>query len=249
MSKRGYFVYCEDFYSIQGEGASAGVPAVFLRLAGCNLQCPGFSYQDPNTGEHLGCDSKALWRRGQRISHHEVLERWEQAGWIAALASGAHCVITGGEPMVQQQRVLEFIHSLDTAVGHPVYIELETNATIMLDECLLQRLNQINASPKLAHSGEEKLKAYVPGVLEQLASCDKTQFKFVVAQPLDVEEVMRDYVHAFFIPKSRVWLMPEGGTQKQLQTVQLWLVEACKRHCVNFSPRLQVLIWDEVTGV
>ena len=117
-------VIAEDFYSIQGEGAAAGVPAVFLRLAGCNLQCPGFSYKDPSTGEHLGCDSKAVWRRGRKVTFEELLHRWTRLGWVQALEQGAHLVITGGEPLVQQPRVLAFINYLDAILQRKVFIEI-----------------------------------------------------------------------------------------------------------------------------
>ncbi len=53
-------IISEMFYSLQGEGSSVGRPAVFLRLAACNLECPGFSYQDPITQQHLGCDTKLI---------------------------------------------------------------------------------------------------------------------------------------------------------------------------------------------
>ena len=59
-------IVSEMFYSIQGEGVSCGVPAVFLRLTKCNLRCLGFSYVDPQTSEHLGCDSAAVWRQGEK---------------------------------------------------------------------------------------------------------------------------------------------------------------------------------------
>jgi 7-carboxy-7-deazaguanine synthase len=244
-----HLVYAEDFYSIQGEGAAAGTPAVFLRLAGCNLQCPGFSYKDPMTGEHLGCDSKAVWRRGERVQFAQLLQRWRDAGWLQALEQGAHLVITGGEPLVQQQRVLAFIDYLDATLQQDVFIEIETNGTLLFEVKLLHRLNQINVSPKLTNSGEARAKALVSAVMQQLAVEVKAKFKFVVDSELDVQEIIKNYVTPFAIPAQRVWLMPEGGTQQELQLKREWVVEQCKQYLFNYSPRLQVIIWDEVTGV
>ncbi|MDE6629453.1 MAG: 7-carboxy-7-deazaguanine synthase QueE, partial [Muribaculaceae bacterium] len=69
----------EIFYSIQGEGAHTGVPAVFVRLSGCNLRCP-FCDTDFNSGEEMTSE--------------------EIAAAVNAYPA-RHVIITGGEPTLQ----------------------------------------------------------------------------------------------------------------------------------------------------
>lgn len=249
MASQEFLSLCESFYSVQGEGLSVGQPAVFLRLSGCNLRCNGFTYRDPHTHEHLGCDTKQLWREGRRTHLDVILPLWQTNGWLAHLNAGAHLVITGGEPVLQQGAVMHFLNRLDAACKNHIYLEMETNATLLLEPALLTRLDQINASPKLIHSGETREKAYNIEVLAQLAGTPKTVFKFVVAEPSDIEEIIRDYVSPFAINPRRIWLMPEGGTQESINQKKPWLVELCKQHCFNFTTRLHIDIWGEVVGV
>lgn len=93
----------EIFYSLQGEGYYTGTPAVFLRFAGCNRQCP-FCDTD-----HFG---------GERMSRDEI---------VAALAQfpARHLVITGGEPTLQlDSELLRAIKALD------YYVQIETNGSL-----------------------------------------------------------------------------------------------------------------------
>ncbi|MDR0694981.1 MAG: 7-carboxy-7-deazaguanine synthase QueE [Prevotellaceae bacterium] len=76
------FPVAEIFYSLQGEGWYAGVPAVFVRLAGCRNAC-------------AWCDAKETWNAGA-FPHLP-------AGEIAGRVSAYPCrtvVITGGEPLL-----------------------------------------------------------------------------------------------------------------------------------------------------
>jgi 6-pyruvoyltetrahydropterin 2'-reductase len=239
----------EQFYSIQGEGPTAGIPAVFLRLSGCNLGCPGFSYVDPQTGDHLGCDTKAVWKHGTRLNLSEILLEWENAGWIEAMRTGAHLVITGGEPLLQQAALAPFLHAFQAKEGFLPYIELETNGTISPEPSLIDLLSQINASPKLFFCGESKSKRYCPVVLDQLAAIPYAVFKFVVRNTADINEVLRDYVTPFRLPPRRIFLMPEGGTRAQVEAHSPTIVEACKQYGFRYSPRLQITIWEAATGV
>ena len=119
----------EIFYSLQGEGARAGSPAVFLRLAGCNLHCSW-------------CDTKHSWGRGIAMAEDEL------AAKIRGYDSPG-LVITGGEPLLQA----EAIEQLLCLLPESMYVEIETNGTIAPTPTLAKRVNQWNVSPKLAHAG------------------------------------------------------------------------------------------------
>ncbi len=249
MNTKNHLYTSETFYSIQGEGPCAGQPAVFLRLSGCNLQCSGFSYKDPTTGEHLGCDSKLVWSKGHKFTFADIIGNWQQHGWLDKLACGAHLVITGGEPLLQQTKIVEFIKQLDECISPAPFIEIETNATKLPIPELQIRVNQFNVSPKLRSSGEPDPKAYHPDILQSFAALPSAAFKFVIQSPGDIEEIIARYCQPFNIPRNKVWLMPEGGTREAILAKSTWLIEACKQHLMNYTSRLQVDIWNEVTGV
>ncbi|MGB8267480.1 MAG: 7-carboxy-7-deazaguanine synthase QueE [Candidatus Velthaea sp.] len=73
----------EIFYSVQGEGTWTGTPAVFVRLAGCNLAC---SF----------CDTDYALRFVASVP--EIVERVRATGGACPMV-----VITGGEPLAQTQ--------------------------------------------------------------------------------------------------------------------------------------------------
>lgn len=225
-----------------------GVPAVFLRLAGCNMRCDGFSYQHPESGEHLGCDTKAVWMTGDKYDFAAILTYWRQQGWLQSLHQGAHLVITGGEPLIQQQGLLRFIPLLRQHVPN-CFVEMETNGSIMPEAALLPMIQQYNVSPKLPFSGESKQRAYLPEVLSVLQSTQQAYFKFVVRNEQDVQIVEQDYVQALSLIRSRIMLMPEGATRQALKQREHRIVALCMRYGYRFCPRLHIYLWDEATGV
>lgn len=94
------------FLTIQGEGPFTGYPAVFVRLAGCNLQCPG-------------CDTDYTSKR-QRMSPYDIAAKVIELSGPAALV-----VITGGEPL--RQNISELCKRLD---GLAYTVQIETNGTL-----------------------------------------------------------------------------------------------------------------------
>lgn len=110
----------EIFYSIQGEGRHSGMPAVFLRLAGCSMGC-------------AWCDTKYAFSGGKEMNNLQVLV--ELAKFPCKTV-----VITGGEPAEQD---LPALIALLKSAGHIVHIE--TNGA---HDCDVSRADFVCVSPK-----------------------------------------------------------------------------------------------------
>ncbi len=210
----------EIFYSLQGEGTRMGTPAVFLRLAGCNLTC-------------RWCDTKHSWGNGMELEAADIAAR--------ILSHGCrNLVITGGEPLLQQQELATLLSLLPGEM----FVEVESNGTLLPSPALSARVNQWNISPKLEHSGNEAARALCPGVLAGFAAMPHAWFKFVVQSAADWEAIA-----ALGLPRERLILMPCATTRAGLDAARPATAELCLRHGVRFGDRLHLVLWDDRKGV
>src|SRR2546421_2552641 len=180
--------------TFQGEGPSCGVPALFIRLSRCNLTC-------------AWCDTKYTWDWSQFDPRKES-QRRSVADLLAwALRSAVKLVvITGGEPLLQQTKLIPLVRGL-LAAGRRV--EFETNGTVVPDQELLVDGVRFNVSPKLANSGVAEAKRIVPAALETFVASDRAVFKFVTRTVAELDEIGA-LVDRFGLDP--VWVMPEGTT-------------------------------------
>lgn len=238
-------VIAEQFYSIQGEGKYSGVPAVFLRLAGCNLMCGGKGTEKDgklHDGATWRCDTIEVWRKGRQLLPEDVVANWRQDGTWDHFQAGAHLVVTGGEPLLQQVALNQLFLLLKKGFGHR-FIEIETNGTVKteLEDSLII---SYNCSPKLANSG-------MPSEMRQIhiQTLPNLYFKFVSDGQRDEEEILTLIRKFGGIHPSRVYLMPATESRDSLMQRSAEVAEVCKKHYFNFSSRHQVMIWDKTTGV
>lgn len=236
----------EIFFTIQGEGVSAGCPAVFVRASRCNLHC-------------RWCDTDHTWnfvgtpwlhdRGGPKHRKQDVtfeISSEEVAARLAAYPC-KRIVITGGEPLLQESAWLDVIAAL--RLKDPGYIfEIETNGTRTPSPEMHEAIDQFNVSPKLSNSGmDEKLRVH-PATLQCFAASPKAWFKFVVASPGDVEEIL-ELGDTYGLPRARTLLMPEGRTAAELDTKASWIAETCRDLGFRFCDRLHVRLWGDKRGV
>lgn len=247
----------EQFYSIQGEGPFAGCPAVFLRLAGCNLCCGGWENADrdaedmqPEGGAGWVCDTIDVWREAERRPEaSELVEEWKARGWLDSLSRRAHLILTGGEPTLRghQRSVIKLVAEM-IRENTPPFIEVETNGTIEPMTDYDRYINHYNVSLKLENSGMERDERLDEDALDFYAGNEDAQFKFVISDEDDVEEVMW-LAQTYNIQDWQISLMPAGQTQEQLRETYPIVAEQCKNSEWRFSPRLHVDAWNQATGV
>lgn len=230
----------EIFASVQGEGPSAGMPVAFMRLSRCNLAC-------------VWCDTAYTWHfegderphRGgvtfARRANQVTLDEEEVAALILSLGQD-RLVITGGEPLLQAPALAKLLDLLPD-----IAVEIETNGTTRAPPRLDIRIDQFNVSPKLAHSGNPANLALLPERLDAYATDPRAWFKFVIAQPADVEEVLalRD---RYRFQADHVFLMPEGTDSETIRTREKWLAPLCLKHGFRLSDRLHIHLFGDTRG-
>ena len=226
----------EIFYSLQGEGELTSVPSVFVRTSGCNLRC-------------TWCDTPyASWNpEGEARTVDSIVAE------VQGHASARHVVLTGGEPMIAKE-----IRPLAAELRRLGYhITIETAATVAPDgiACDLASLSPklLNSTPDAGQHAAWRKKhestRWQPDVVRAWLDRPGWQFKFVVAQPADVEELEsmltslgRD------IPRHKVLLMPEATTLDQMRLRAGWLSELCKARGYRYAHRLHIELYGNRRG-
>lgn len=233
----------EIFASFQGEGLSAGRPCAFVRLSRCNLAC---QWCDTAYTWHFTGDNRPH-RDGlayEREANQVVLSEAEVAQRIAALAQD-RLVITGGEPLLQAPALARMLGALKDL--WPMYVEVETNGTVVPPHVLLERVHHYTVSPKLSHSGNPRDLALRKEALASFVDDGRAVFKFVVAEPGDLDEVLA-LQRELSIPSARIVLMPEGRDSATLHSRAPWLAPLAAGHGFAFSDRLHIHVFGDTRG-
>jgi len=221
----------EIFYSLQGEGFLAGMPGIFVRLAGCPLRC-------------RWCDTKYAWSEdaGQDRSIPEIVE-------AVCKYPCNFVVITGGEPMMNFE-VRQLAKELK-AEGKHITIETAGIAYIPDIPCDLMSI-----SPKLSNSvpKEEELAALHKdssldlAVIGELVANYNYQLKFVVESVNDLPEIQEVLEQLGNVAPEMVMLMPQAATKEEFLSRSPMVAELCKSAGYAFCQRLQVLLWNAQKG-
>ena len=202
------------FYTIQGEGPLTGHPAVFVRLAGCNLQCPM-------------CDTEYTLGKLGRMSPEALMVLVREAHPAPRLV-----VITGGEPFRQN---ITLFTSLLLDEGYQV--QVETNGTLppplgmLMDVMIVVSPKTGKVAPELLYSGRAFAFKYVldhrsvdPEDGLPLRALDHTAHPRVARPPEDM-------------PLGAIYVQPADAKSVALNLKNL---EAVKHTCLKHGYTLQL---------
>jgi organic radical activating enzyme len=224
----------------------AGTSSIFLRLSTCNLKCSW-------------CDTKYTWdwdnyditKEIKEYSIEEIVEK------IHSFFNINHIVITGGEPLLQQDKLVLLLTLLkenrkqEEDIPNSYHVEIETNGTIVPLKEIIRLVDQWNISPKTSNSGNEKqgidLERYYKKSLPFYKDLKNAFFKFVIDKFDDIKEIDQ-LIQKYHLPKEQIILMPQAITKEQLLEKTHWVQEYAQTKDFTFSSRLQVLLWNNQRG-
>ena len=173
----------EIFRSLQGETSTAGLPSVFVRLTGCNLEC---AY----------CDTPGARSGGVEMEISEILGKIEEFPWFD------HVTVTGGEPLLQPDVII----LLKDILHRGWKCQLETNGSFLIRD-VPPGVRKI-VDVKTPSSGEGD--SFEMRNLKYLEDGDEV--KFVISTPDDYE-FAADFTRKYLAGKKpSVCFSPVFGT-------------------------------------
>ena len=239
----------ELYACLQGEGKYTGIPHILIRVSGCKLRC---QFKDSF------CDTPyASWKPEKgKFTLDDIVEFYENTPQIK------YTMITGGGPTAHST-LLKTLCKIGKIYGHIVTIETEGSEFVQTDA------DFISLSPKLSSSTpipgtwmeytnrevtlkdkqqHEKWRCNYHAMKQLISSHSDYQLKPVISSEKDLEEVkyLQDILD---VPNDKVWLMPEGLVEEQLNERRVWLMYICRKEGYNFSDRLHIIAYGDKRGV
>ena len=257
---------CEMFVSVQGEGVFTGVPSFFIRTSGCNLRC---------CFKGSICDTPYSSYNPEKSIYETLEGAVEEFNKLREQNPNVnHLVITGGEPLLFQKALGEFLNM----IGDDLIITIETNGSLpMLHH---DKITLYSVSPKLSTSvgdaggiltkdqvdQHNKNRINIQNLCEYALDSENVQFKFVYSGKECVEEIesiykemglyvqsnmpdrCEEYVH-YCNPYYKTLLMPEGITNEQLSNSAAEAVKVCIEKGWQFCDRMHIRVFGDKRGV
>jgi len=155
----------EIYKSIQGESSFAGLPCIFVRLAGCNLRC-------------AWCDSEYTFTGGYKLSEDQMVAEVEKLAPVRLIE------FTGGEPMLQERELIPLMERL-LGAGYDLMIETSGERPLETVPCAVHKIVDVKC-PGSGEAGSFRI-----ANLDCLTERDEV--KFVIANRGDYE-FARDFI-------------------------------------------------------
>ncbi|GAA0076512.1 putative 7-carboxy-7-deazaguanine synthase QueE [Clostridium sp. CTA-5] len=213
------FKVVEKFVSINGEGRLCGQLAVFIRFAGCNLNC---SY----------CDT--TWANEKNVSY-ELMSSEEIYEYIKS-TKVRNITLTGGEPLLQEG-ILELLELLSK--DNKLHVEIETNGSVLIDKfSTMENLPSFTMDYKLPSSNmEDKMN------LENFKYLtDKDTVKFVSGSIEDLKKAKHIIDTYNLVDKTSVYISPVFGKINMNDIVEF--MKENNMNKVNLQIQLHKVIWE-----
>lgn len=215
----------EIYQSVQGEGLLTGTESIFVRASGCNLRC-------------VFCDTPyASWHpEGDDLSVASIV------GQITS-HQAKHVVLTGGEPMLFS----EIVPLCDQLRRFGCHITIETAGTLYLPlDCDLMSISPKTSNSTPSPTTEPKWHVrheqtrHAPHVIRRLVNEYSYQFKFVIQNPTDIDEVEKYLAALVEIDRDRVLLMPQATDTATQSAIGQWLEDYCRQNALQYCPRRHI---------
>jgi len=232
--------------TIQGEGKLSGIASLFIRFAGCNLFC-----QWQTSYGISECDTSYA---SYNISGSVKTDTDVVVQTILLNSKNIdHVVITGGEPFLQRDALLDLCKKLKS---HNFHITIETNATIY-DKDVCKYVDLLSLSPKLMSStpqnnhkeAHERLRLNYSVIQNFISSKKDVQLKFVVSNSKDIDEIKLLLQNLSGWKKEDILLMPPGTTYEELNQSSNFIIKNCLLNGWRYSTRLQIILFGNKIGV
>lgn len=213
------FKVVEKFVSINGEGRLCGQLAIFIRFAGCNLNC---SY----------CDT--TWANEKDVLY-ELMSSEDIYEYIKS-TQVKNITLTGGEPLLQEG-IIELLELLSK--DKELHIEIETNGSVMLDKfSKLQNPPSFTMDYKLPSSNMEH--KMLMENFEYLTKKDTV--KFVSGSFEDLEKAKNIIDKFNLIEKTNIYISPVFGKISMDSIVEF--MKDNNMNGVTMQVQLHKVIWD-----